>query len=647
MKNQYGIFLRALATVFLVLQVLRLPGIVNHRSDAPNVLGRYSYDYFALLVLTVGIVFTTLSTVYLANRIVSFWDHRPLWQHDIVLASIFVLMLGVSYQNIAKYSFFKQTAVLFFLVQILFVSQSIVRRARNGVESRPRQFLNLAYSTSAIVLSSASFVLVSTLWPLYVSNQNTYFLHGLADSTLPSLKTDWLVNRQDPYPIFSFLVKSTTMYLSESMFYIYLIVLVLLTFLSLWAISANVFEMHRRQHRYIFLGLGIVLLQSGWLTSIGVRIDNPMSGVASQRLIDPSLQPSTFGVFLLVSIWLYLENRIVVSVMALMVAPLIHASFVLPSAVLTLIYMLDQYRSRHRLKEPFMVGLLALLLISPALIITYSFQFSVDRGMAQEGRDILVYIRFPQHSDPDVWLSHALDYRLIIMLIAIFLARHSRLFLVLVVLSLSAVILTVAQILLDSSTLALIRPWRISVIVYPISFAVVVGLLVQTLACWLSHLPILMSKYSSVLAIASVIFLGQYGYSQTMNHQNVFNTVNTISLMKQVKSLQLESPTFLVPILFDRFRLYTGQPIFIDWKSHPYRGDEVVEWYERVQLAEEFYASGGDEQCQAIPRWVQQFQITHVVVDKQTSSEIESCKYVDSIYQDEHYAVFAVRAAIF
>src|SRR5580704_7472678 len=49
------------------------------------------------------------------------------------------------------------------------------------------------------VISAAAFGLA----PLYYSNQNQYFLHGLAAAGRGDLATDWLANTRDPTPPFS------------------------------------------------------------------------------------------------------------------------------------------------------------------------------------------------------------------------------------------------------------------------------------------------------------------------------------------------------------------------------------------------------------------------------------------------------------
>src|SRR5581483_7696432 len=42
----------------------------------------------------------------------------------------------------------------------------------------------------------------------------------------------------------------------------------------------------------------------------------------------------------------------------------------------------------------------------------------------------------------------------------------------------------------------------------------------------------------------------------------------------------------IIPIGLQRFRLHTGAPIFVDFKSIPYKDVEVVAWRRRLDIAE-------------------------------------------------------------
>src|SRR5215212_9886161 len=61
--------------------------------------------------------------------------------------------------------------------------------------------------------------------PLYYSNQNQYFLHGLARAGEGTLAEDWLAKTKDPTPAFSTLVEWTARLLPRPTFHVYYAVL--------------------------------------------------------------------------------------------------------------------------------------------------------------------------------------------------------------------------------------------------------------------------------------------------------------------------------------------------------------------------------------------------------------------------------------
>jgi hypothetical protein len=69
---------------------------------------------------------------------------------------------------------------------------------------------------------SGIFAVIYSQSPLYSANQNTYFLHGLAQAGLGHLKNDWLANTLDSLPVFTALVYWTySIFRSGFPFYIY------------------------------------------------------------------------------------------------------------------------------------------------------------------------------------------------------------------------------------------------------------------------------------------------------------------------------------------------------------------------------------------------------------------------------------------
>src|SRR5262249_24211492 len=68
---------------------------------------------------------------------------------------------------------------------------------------------------AAPLLLAPGFALAHTQAPLHYSNQNQYFLHGLAQGGRGDLDRDWLAITADPTPVFSAAVAWTYRYIGE------------------------------------------------------------------------------------------------------------------------------------------------------------------------------------------------------------------------------------------------------------------------------------------------------------------------------------------------------------------------------------------------------------------------------------------------
>src|SRR3954468_24018049 len=82
-------------------------------------------------------------------------------------------------------------------------------RAMNPPTSRPPIWAVAVLALAGTALFSAAYCQA----PLYYSNQNQYFLHGLARAGEGTLNEDWLANTKDPTPAFSAFVAFTARHL--------------------------------------------------------------------------------------------------------------------------------------------------------------------------------------------------------------------------------------------------------------------------------------------------------------------------------------------------------------------------------------------------------------------------------------------------
>ncbi len=90
---------------------------------------------------------------------------------------------------------------------------------------------------------------------------------------------------------------------------------------------------------------------------------------------------------------------------------------------------------------------------------------------------------------------------------------------------------------------------------------------------------------------------------------------HTMPMMRSVARTKTRGDVFVVPIDLEMFRIRSGAPIFIDWKSVPLKDTDVLEWYKRAGMAETFYRLRGEEACRVLSSITREYAITHVVVE--------------------------------
>jgi len=88
-----------------------------------------------------------------------------------------------------------------------------------------------------------------------------------------------------------------------------------------------------------------------------------------------------------------------------------------------------------------------------------------------------------------------------------------------------------------------------------------------------------------------------------------------------------------ISIDLQRFRLVTGVPIYVDFKSIPYKDVEVLEWRERLARTERWLNK---------PEWFPPQPITHVVMPAGAKLEFNTFGF-DRVYADANYVVYIDR----
>ncbi|MGH7225100.1 MAG: DUF6798 domain-containing protein, partial [Gemmataceae bacterium] len=483
----------------------------------------------------------------------------------------------------------------------------------------------------------------------YYSNQNQYFLHGLAHGGRGFLNEDWLANTADPTPFFSGLVALTYRYLHESFFYLYYISILGIYLHALACIFDHLSGGRATPlSRLGFLAL-LVFLHSAplrWTSAQVFGVDYPwyfQAGVANQYLLGAGLQPSVFGVLLVLSIATFLRDRPFLAATWASLAAVMHSTYLLSAAFLTLAYFYLLWRDRRR-RAALLVSLWTLLLVSPVLVYNFrTFAPSSPETFAQ-ARHLLAHFRIPHHAQVDRWLDGIAWGQIGWVVAAMYLVRGSRLFVLLFVLFVFSLALTLVQVATGNDTLALLFPWRTSSILVPIATAIFLTRIVQRLT---ARLPSASLRFERVLQTACVILLTiataggasvtyfGLGYRINSEEQYLLDYIRANKADGDVYLLPVEVPKLqsaergaasgnftppprrntqkhTISVDLQRFRLFTGAAIYIDFKSIPYKDVEVLQWHQRLLWNHHLYEQR-DWNDEKIKAELKRRGITHVV----------------------------------
>jgi hypothetical protein len=104
-----------------------------------------------------------------------------------------------------------------------------------------------------------------------------------------------------------------------------------------------------------------------------------------------------------------------------------------------------------------------------------------------------------------------------------------------------------------------------------------------------------------------------------------------------VRSSKTPANTYLIPIKNQDFRLETGAPVYVEFKSIPYSAVDVLEWFQRIQKAQLIYNAEGIS-CSDLEQLAEDQDITKAVF--QNAGRETICPEWTLDYQDQTYQVW-------
>jgi hypothetical protein len=324
-------------------------------------------------------------------------------------------------------------------------------------------------SFAGFILLSLTFAFAYRQDPIYKSpeNQNTKYLQGLAEAGFGFLNEDWTANTIDPLPAFTFLVKITYQIVhSEYLFYVYYTIIFAIYLGSIVALLNYLYALKKKSLKYLIYLVFFIFFYSIHIKIFGFdTVQMFHYGLAEQYILGPVFQPCNFGVFLVVSIYVFLVGKYFWSVAFLALAATFHPTYIPSAAILTLAYTIVALQKEKNIVKPIQIGIFSLLLILPVFSYMHFTFTDTTPEIASQAESIIVNYRIPHHSRPEVWLNdknEAAYLKIFLMILALYIVRKKDIFLILFLPFIIAAILTVAQLIIDNDTLAFIAPWRVS-----------------------------------------------------------------------------------------------------------------------------------------------------------------------------------------
>ena len=514
------------------------------------------------------------------------------------------------------------------------------------------------------LLWACLFGLAYTQAPLYYSNQNQYFLHGLARADDGPLREDWLANTVSPTPVFDAMVSVTAEFGHEYAFHAYYVLLLGVYWSSLLGLFDFLAGDRATPRRRLAFSALLMLVHSAVLRWASYRLldsDYPcyaQGWLAAQYVLGPVFQPSAFGVFLIAGVLQFLRKRPFVAVICLAAACIGHATYLLPAGIITLTFAAMLAFDGRRGRAVALAGC-ALVLVLPVVIHAWlDFRPTTPEAFAAASR-ILVDERIPHHCKPRRWFDAIAGLQIAYVALSLLLIRRTRLFPILGVLFAASSALTLVQLATDSTALALLFPWRSSVILLPLATMIVLTRLVLWSGHWMESTP---TKWVGLGGIATLVFTGvgimvfRQGFATNAAEEPLMNFVKASRQPGDLYLIPVKVPKLdgnrgaissdfkplpaqkadgrVIPVDFQRFRLGAGVPIYVDFKAIPYRDVDVLEWRKRVEWNAEVTANRTVSRRELLDRG-----ITHVIVPRDRDMNSEGLKL---LWQDENYRVYGL-----
>jgi hypothetical protein len=355
-----------------------------------------------------------------------------------------------------------------------------------------------------LVLHLMMGILLTLIYPmqgLFSGNQNIYFLWGMAELLPNAFAADPLLNSPDPYPLFSWLISifpvqflgvwTTMLYVFLSSIYSF----------SLFGITNEVAEIYRHKSRLFSVSAFFLFLHSApiWGTYFNLISGFDLrwvwdSGIAEQGVLRGYLQPSVFGVFLLLSFYFAVRGNFTAAIFAIAPAAMMHANYLFLGGILTVLYLIHAWFEKKSLLAS---GLLLLAVLPYSTYLLNHFSLLDPETKTAINQAVMSGFQDNIHINPNNWINPKFFVQLAALMLglaAVWNTRFRSLFLSILVV---AAILTAIAYGTDNTTLISLNPWRLSILLVPISVTAVLSKFVSG-GVWSMRKPVAIGLVGSI-----------------------------------------------------------------------------------------------------------------------------------------------------
>ena len=458
--------------------------------------------------------------------------------------------------------------------------------------------LNFKNSTLAYIFLSLIFVLTIQIFDPFRGNA-AHLIHSIKYFDTNKLENDWIANQAHHLPVFVkfnyFLIK----FFSSKIIYFMHGVLLALCALYLFLISKNLFpKLETRNLTIIWFAFFIILFHE----------NSFFSGVAGQSVIDIGYQPASFGILFFIGIYYFLMKKYFLCILLICLGASFHPTYVLHSGFLVLGILSYLILSKNY-KTFFKTLIIYSILILPITLFIIINFLTIDKNLIALGQEILLD-RIPHHADIRYWLSYKDLFFFVTYIYALYIVRNKNFFIFFLIFGTCPILVSLIQYFLNINSIALAFPWRSSVFITPISSVIILSSWIEKIKLDIHKLKIMSF---SLLLFTSTFFFIKSHFIKDLNGK----FTKKIMLSKEIKNNFDSIERILIPTNLDYIRMYTGLPIFINWKHHAFRFDQLIEWRQRMDLANEFYSNTNKETQLLKLKEIQKIEnISHILISK-------------------------------